>query len=83
MTGRISRRTALSAIGGVSLGPLRAACSGGRNAVTSAEVSTSGVATAIVEPQTPSGTATSELFDGAASCVLTAEETEGPYYFSS
>jgi protocatechuate 3,4-dioxygenase beta subunit len=81
MTERISRRTALSAIGGVSLGALLAACSDGRNAITNAEVSTSDGSTATVEPQTPSGTATSELFDDAASCVLTAEETEGPYYF--
>lgn len=78
----ISRRRALAAFGGVSLGALLAACErGGDDAVTSADVSTTTGATSTVEPQTSSSAALADLFDDAASCTVTPEETEGPYYF--
>jgi protocatechuate 3,4-dioxygenase beta subunit len=82
MSEKISRRRALGALGGVSLGALLAACErGGDDAVTSADVSTSEGATASVQPQTTSSAALADLFDDAASCIVTPEETEGPYYF--
>ena len=37
--------------------------------------------TATVEPKTSPSAATSELFDAAATCAVTPELTEGPYYF--
>lgn len=81
MSEKISRRRALGALGGVSLGALLAACESSDNAVTSADVSTTTGATSTVEPQTSSSAALADLFDGAASCTVTPEETEGPYYF--
>ena len=81
MTSQISRRKALGALGGVSLAALLAACERSDDAVTSTDVATTTGATSTVEPQTSSSTALADLFDGAASCTLTPEETEGPYYF--
>jgi len=78
----IDRRQALGALGTISLGGLLAACGasdeGGRAAVTT----TTGE-TATVEPKAASGDATSALLHDGASCVLTVEETEGPYYFDA
>jgi protocatechuate 3,4-dioxygenase beta subunit len=65
----------------VSLGALLAACTGAEEPVTSASVSTSDGATASIEPQSPSSTDVAALFDDAAACTLTPEQTEGPYYF--
>jgi protocatechuate 3,4-dioxygenase beta subunit len=62
----VSRRQAIAGLGGVSLGALITACSGDDDA---APPSSSG-----------DGTKTSGL-DEAAHCRLTAEETEGPFYF--
>jgi protocatechuate 3,4-dioxygenase beta subunit len=61
----VSRRQAIAGLGGVSLGALVAACSD--------EDSGGGSAGG-------DRTTTSD-FDGAARCKLTAEETEGPFYF--
>jgi len=36
-----------------------------------------------VSPQTSSSPALRELFDRAGSCAVTAEQTEGPYYFDA
>jgi len=79
MDQRIDRRTALSALGAASVGALLAACgdSGGGS-------STGSSTTAAAEgTQARAGSAASELFEGAASCTLTPEETEGPYYFDA
>ncbi|MEV0732814.1 intradiol ring-cleavage dioxygenase [Polymorphospora sp. NPDC050346] len=83
MTYRIDRRRALAGIGTVGLGTLLTACGGGRTAgpTTSAEVTTSAGTTATVQPQTGADPALADLFDDAASCVVTPEQTEGPYYF--
>ncbi len=85
MTPKISRRQTLRAFGTVSLGALLAACGVGRDnaddAVTTAQVPTSTGSTTTVRPQISPTTATSQLFEGAASCTLTAEQTQGPYYF--
>jgi len=81
---KIDRRQALGAIGTVSLAGLLAACgkdsSGGGG---SASVATTAGETATVEPKTTTSDATSALFDEAASCSLTVEQTEGPYYFDA
>ena len=62
----VSRRQAIAGLGGVSLGALIAACS-----------DDGGVA-----PQSSSRDRTSTSgFDDGAHCRLTAEETEGPFYF--
>ena len=68
MNPRLNRRQALAGLGTVSLGALLAACG---------EDEDSGAGT--VET-TPDQAATDE-FDGAPSCTVTPELTEGPYYF--
>jgi protocatechuate 3,4-dioxygenase beta subunit len=85
--GRIGRRGALAALGTVGLGSLLAACSGdggsggGASATTVAEVATTEGTTATVQPQTATGAAAKALLDGATTCTLSTELTEGPYYF--
>ena len=69
MPARFDRRRALAAFGTVSLGTLLAACGDGDEAVrTQTQTST---------------TADDEVFEGAGSCRVTAEQTEGPYYFDA
>ena len=83
---RLSRRQALGALGTVSLGGLLAACGdddGGRASQTGRTVQTTDGATATVEPKTTTSGTTAALFDDAASCAVTPEETEGPYYFDA
>lgn len=80
MSDRLSRRTALSALGGVGVSALLAACSRG-GTVTRTEVSTSEGVQATVEPQTPTNATVAELLDAAPSCTLTPEAIEGPFYF--
>jgi protocatechuate 3,4-dioxygenase beta subunit len=82
MDERIDRRTALSAFGAVSLGALLAACSSddGGGAATGSSTSSTNTTNAT---GTSVSSATSDLFDNAASCTLTPEETEGPYYFDA
>ena len=81
---RLSRRQALGALGTVSLGGLLAACGDDNGAGNAAQtVETTDGATATVEPKTTTSGATSALFDDAASCAVTPEETEGPYYFDA
>jgi protocatechuate 3,4-dioxygenase beta subunit len=80
---KIDRRKAVLALGSVSLGTLLAACGGDDepSAVTTTSVPTTDGGTATVEPQTATGSGATELFDDSSSCVLSAEQTEGPYYF--
>lgn len=78
----MDRRAALAGLGTVGLGALLTACSG-RDATTSAEVPTSVGGTATVPPQTTPTPSAAALFDGASSCALTPEQTEGPYYFDA
>lgn len=79
----MSRRRALAAGGTVGLGALIAACSndGAAAPTTAATVPTTSGGSATVQPQTSTSGATADLFPDAASCTLTPEETEGPYYF--
>ena len=79
MTYRVDRRQALATFGAVSLSGLLAACGDdgdGSNAGTTTDGTTS-----TIEPKTSTPTSLSKLFDDAASCSVTPEETEGPYYF--
>ncbi len=82
MSRKFDRRQALGAIGTVSLGGLLTACGGDADG-GSASVATTAGETATVEPKTTTSDATGKLFDGAASCALTVEQTEGPYYFDA
>jgi protocatechuate 3,4-dioxygenase beta subunit len=79
MDRHIDRRQALAVLGGVSLGTLLAACGGSGAEATTAEVATTTGATATVEPQ--AGSDLAALFDDDKACTVTAELTEGPYYF--
>ena len=79
---RLSRRQALGALGTVSLGGLLAAC-GDDGAGAGATVRTTDGATATVEPTTTTGGATGALFDDAASCAVTPQQTAGPFYFDA
>ena len=81
MTEQLTRRKALGTLGVVSVGALLAACGASDDPVTSADVPTDGGTTATVQPQTGSASTIEELFADSASCTLTPEETQGPYYF--
>jgi protocatechuate 3,4-dioxygenase beta subunit len=82
VTSHVTRRGALSTGGAVGLSALIAACSGSPTTTTAATVPTTGGGSTTVSPQT-TGTLGPELFDGSASCSLTPQETEGPYYFDA
>ena len=73
----INRRQALAGIGSVSLGALLAACGADDEATTTSVATSAGEATV----QSRSGSKLAELFDDTSSCTLTAEQTEGPYWF--
>ncbi len=79
MARKINRRQALAAFGAVSLGGLLAAC--GDEGDGKSEVTTREGATASVQSRTKTSAATAELFDESATCALSPEQTEGPYYF--
>jgi protocatechuate 3,4-dioxygenase beta subunit len=74
---RLSRREALAGAGAVSLGALLAAC-GSDEESTTTSVPASGGETTV---QSRGGSGLADLFDDSSSCTLTAEQTEGPYYF--
>jgi protocatechuate 3,4-dioxygenase beta subunit len=84
MANRIGRREALGAIGGVSLGALLAACGSGGSERSGAGGATSTTAsraaTTTAAAAEPTDTSLTALFDDAASCSVTPEETEGPFY---
>ena len=80
MTRKLDRRQALATLGTVSLGGILAAC-GGDDEGKQASVTTAEGTTATVEPKTTTSSATAGLFDDAATCTVTPEMTEGPYYF--
>jgi protocatechuate 3,4-dioxygenase beta subunit len=75
---RISRRQALAGMGSVSLGALLAACGSDDDATSTSVATTEGEATTV---QSRSGSSLVDLFDDTSACTLTAEQTEGPYYF--
>ena len=72
----ITRRQALAGLGTVTLGSLLAACGDGDGDANGGGG----------EARTPVPTTDGEsagLFDDTSSCTLTAEQTEGPYYFDA
>jgi len=79
----ISRRRALGAGGAVGLGALIASCTGSGTPTRTAPVPTIDGGLATVSPQTSTPAELLELFPQSASCALTPEETEGPYYFNA
>ena len=81
MTHKFDRRQALAALGTVTLGSVLAACGGDGDTTTGTQVTTTDGATATVTPRTTTSGATADRFDAAASCAITPELTEGPYYF--
>jgi protocatechuate 3,4-dioxygenase beta subunit len=80
MTHRIDRRQALATFGAVSLSGLLAAC-GDDDGGAGSSVTTSEGTTSTVETKTSTSSSLTKLFDESASCSVTPEETEGPYYF--
>lgn len=83
MKTRLSRRQALGALGTVGLGGLLAACGGdAEDGPASPDAQAPDGATATVEP-TPASGATGALFDESARCVVTPEQTAGPFYFDA
>jgi protocatechuate 3,4-dioxygenase beta subunit len=81
MDAKFDRRRALAALGTVSLGGLLAACGGGDGGDSGGSVTTTQGETATVEPKTTPSGATNEMFEGSATCTVTPELTEGPFYF--
>ena len=74
----INRREALAGLGSVSLGALLAACGTDDDATTTSGATSQGAETTV---QSRSGSNLADLFDDSSACTLTAEQTEGPYYF--
>ncbi|HKY16245.1 MAG TPA: intradiol ring-cleavage dioxygenase [Microthrixaceae bacterium] len=85
MTIEIGRRQSLVGIGTVSLAALLSACSDDDAATP--DTTTTSSSTTTTTPSAPSttvvggATITAAMFDDAASCALSPEQTEGPYYF--
>lgn len=78
---RYSRRRAFGTLGAVGLGTLLAACGADDEPTRRATVPTVDGTPSTVAPQTTTDGAAASRFDGAASCRVTAEQTEGPFYF--
>ena len=68
----LDRRQALGALGALGIGAIAAACSSGKTSSDAASTATTSATTA-----TSSGSSTAA---GSASCTLTPEATEGPFY---
>ncbi|MFD0562222.1 hypothetical protein ACFQ2M_09470 [Kitasatospora saccharophila] len=78
---RVSRRRALAGISSIGLGALLAACSGSGGGSTSAKTTTG--ADASISPQASTTEDLTGLFADANTCGLTAQTTQGPYYFDA
>ena len=78
MRSQINRREALAGLSTISLGALLAACSDDESTDTQAGTSSERTETGSESTGTTTDTT---RFDDSASCTLTAEQTEGPYYF--
>ena len=80
----MTRRRALAALGGVSLGSALAACGNddGKRATGSASTTTTGPPTTTSSPGALTGASSlADRFAQSATCSITPEETEGPFYF--
>jgi protocatechuate 3,4-dioxygenase beta subunit len=86
MAQQIDRRKALAVFGSVGLGVVAAAC-GSSGPSDAAKASEGSAATSTTGAAGASGAAgatgaiTADMFDAAAACSLTPEETEGPFWF--
>ncbi len=78
---RVSRRRALAGISSIGLGALLAACAGSGGSGTSARTTTG--ADASISPQASTTEDLTGLFADANTCALTAQTTQGPYYFDA
>ncbi|MFI1524687.1 protocatechuate dioxygenase [Kitasatospora cineracea] len=78
---RVSRRRALAGISSIGLGALLAACSSSGGGSTSARTTTG--ADASISPQASTTEDLTGLFADANTCALTAQTTQGPYYFDA
>jgi protocatechuate 3,4-dioxygenase beta subunit len=81
---RLSRRQVLALAGGMSAGVVLAACSGDDDAAapaSSSEPPATTATTATTASPTSTTPAAPDLFADAATCTLTPEMTEGPFYF--
>ena len=76
----MSRRQALAGASSVSLAALLAACGADDESTATTSVATTEGETTV---QSRSGSKLAELFDESSACTLTAEQTEGPYYFDA
>ena len=74
---KLSRREALAGVGAVSLGALLSACGADDESTTTSVAATGGETTV----QSRGGAGLAGLFDETSACTLTAEQTEGPYWF--
>jgi protocatechuate 3,4-dioxygenase beta subunit len=81
MTHRIDRRQALAALGSVSLGSFLAACGSEDQPAPRAVTTTEGARATVTPKAGRSSAAAAALLDDARTCAVTAELTEGPYYF--
>ncbi|MFE2869507.1 protocatechuate dioxygenase [Embleya sp. NPDC059259] len=79
---RVSRRTAPAGIGSIGLGALLGACSGADGGGKARATTTTG-ATATVSPRATTPQDVAKLFEGASTCTLTPQTTQGPYYFDA
>ena len=70
-------------MGTVSLGALLAACGGDTpsESGTSTSVPTTDGGSETVQPQAGAGSGLAAMFDDAATCTVSPEQTEGPFYF--
>lgn len=75
---RVSRRRAMALGGGVSLAGLVAACTDNSSTTSTGTASAAATSTATAAG---SEDAFSALLNQAPSCVMTSEETQGPYWF--
>ncbi|MFE1322831.1 protocatechuate dioxygenase [Kitasatospora phosalacinea] len=81
---RVSRRRALAGISSIGLGALLAACSGsGGSGGGSTSARTTTGADASISPQASTTEDLTGLFADANTCTLTAQTTQGPYYFDA
>jgi protocatechuate 3,4-dioxygenase beta subunit len=81
MSPELNRRQAMAAFGSVSLGALLAACGGDDG--ESARMPTTEGATTEATPSKRTSGSLADMFEDSATCQLTTEQTEGPYYFDA
>ncbi|MFG2819783.1 protocatechuate dioxygenase [Kitasatospora sp. NPDC048365] len=79
---RVSRRRALAGISSIGLGALLAACASSKDGGGATATTTTG-GSASISPQASTTEDLTALFADAGTCTLTAQTTQGPYYFDA